>query len=88
MAAYTCSFIGTGSMGGALARAVCRTLPPAEVLLSNRTPSCQMPSTALLLHALCQETSGLPGVPRPRGKGRLMVGGAAGQGAEGAWDKS
>ncbi len=39
MAAYTCSFIGTGSMGGALARAVCRTLPPAEVLLSNRTPA-------------------------------------------------
>lgn len=41
---------------------------------SEFLPSCQMPSTALLLHALCQETSGLPGVPRPRGKGRLMVG--------------
>ena len=53
MAAYTCSFIGTGSMGGALARAVCRTLPPAEVLLSNRTPAkaealaAELPGAAL-----------------------------------------
>lgn len=46
--------------------------PPAA--RSPRTPSCQMPSTALLLHALCQETSGLPGVPRPRGKGRPTTG--------------
>lgn len=37
MATYTCSFIGTGSMGGALARAVCRTLPPDQIFLSNRT---------------------------------------------------
>lgn len=56
--------------------------PPAA--RSPRTPSCQMPSTALLLHALCQETSGLPGVPRPRGKGRPTTGGAPGLGAEGA----
>ena len=35
----TFSFIGTGNMGGALARAAVRRLPPAEVLLSNRTPS-------------------------------------------------
>lgn len=33
------SFIGTGSMGSALARAVVRTVPPEEVLLSNRTPA-------------------------------------------------
>ena len=31
------SFIGTGNMGGALARAAVRRLPPDEVLLSNRT---------------------------------------------------
>ena len=31
------SFIGTGNMGGALARAVVRRLPPEEILLSNRT---------------------------------------------------
>ena len=31
------SFIGTGNMGGALARAAIRQLPPAEVFLSNRT---------------------------------------------------
>ena len=31
------SFIGTGSMGGALARAAVRRLPPEEILLSNRT---------------------------------------------------
>lgn len=30
-------FIGTGSMGGALAQAVCRVIPPEEVLLCNRT---------------------------------------------------
>ncbi len=35
----TFSFIGTGNMGGALARAAVRRLPPAEVLLSNRTQS-------------------------------------------------
>lgn len=30
-------FIGTGNMGGALARAVCRRVPGERVLLSNRT---------------------------------------------------
>lgn len=30
-------FIGTGNMGGALAQAVCRAVPPEEVLLCNRT---------------------------------------------------
>ena len=35
--AYTFSFIGTGNMGGALARAAVRSLPPRQVLLSNRT---------------------------------------------------
>ena len=33
----TFSFIGTGNMGGALARAASETLAPAEILLSNRT---------------------------------------------------
>ena len=31
-------FIGTGNMGGALARAACRSVPPRQVLLANRTP--------------------------------------------------
>ena len=31
-------FIGTGNMGGALARAACKSLPGSQVLLSNRTP--------------------------------------------------
>ncbi len=35
--AYTVSFIGTGSMGGALAQAACQRLSPGEILLSNRT---------------------------------------------------
>ena len=35
---YTFSFIGTGNMGGALARAAVRKLPPETVFLSNRTP--------------------------------------------------
>ena len=33
----TFGFIGTGNMGGALARAACKTLAPQEVLLSNRS---------------------------------------------------
>ena len=37
MSTYTFSFIGTGNMGGALARAAVRTLPPETVFLSNRT---------------------------------------------------
>ncbi len=36
MATY--GFIGAGNMGGALARAVCRTAEPDEVFLANRTP--------------------------------------------------
>lgn len=39
MAKVQFSFIGTGSMGGALARAAVRRVPPEEVLLSNRTPA-------------------------------------------------
>jgi len=31
-------FLGTGNMGGALARAVCRSVSPVQVLLANRTP--------------------------------------------------
>lgn len=34
----TFGFIGIGNMGGALARAVCRTIPGEAVLLANRTP--------------------------------------------------
>lgn len=33
----TFGFIGTGNMGGALAKAVCATIPADEVFLSNRT---------------------------------------------------
>lgn len=32
-------FIGTGNMGGALARAACKTVEPARVMLANRTPA-------------------------------------------------
>ncbi|MBD5162692.1 MAG: pyrroline-5-carboxylate reductase [Oscillibacter sp.] len=39
MSTYTFSFIGTGNMGGALARAAVRKLPPETVFLSNRTPA-------------------------------------------------
>jgi len=39
MATYTFSFIGTGNMGSALARAASRSLPPEKILLSNRTPA-------------------------------------------------
>ena len=35
----TVGFIGTGNMGAALARAVCKTVPPQQVLLTNRTPA-------------------------------------------------
>lgn len=34
---YQFGFIGAGNMGGALARAACRTLDPARVIVSNRT---------------------------------------------------
>ena len=37
MSQYIFGFIGTGNMGGALARAACRRLAPDRVLLSNRT---------------------------------------------------
>ena len=33
----TIGFIGCGNMGGAIARAVCKTLAPEQVLLANRT---------------------------------------------------
>ena len=33
----TAAFIGTGNMGGALARAACRAIGPDEVVLTNRT---------------------------------------------------
>lgn len=36
-AEYKFGFIGTGNMGGALARAVCRRVPGEQVLLANRT---------------------------------------------------
>ena len=39
MAAYKFTFIGTGNMGGAQARAAAKSLPGAEILLSNRTPA-------------------------------------------------
>ena len=32
-------FIGCGNMGGAIARAVCTSVPPAQVTLANRTPA-------------------------------------------------
>ena len=35
----TYGFIGTGNMGGALARALVKSVPPAEVYLNNRTPA-------------------------------------------------
>ena len=38
MSTHTFSFIGTGNMGSALARAAAKTLPPEQLLLSNRTP--------------------------------------------------
>lgn len=34
---YLLGFIGTGNMGGALARAACVTTDPAKIILSNRT---------------------------------------------------
>lgn len=37
MANYVFSFIGTGNMGGALARAACKNVPPEKILLVNRT---------------------------------------------------
>ena len=39
MANYTFSFIGTGSMGSALAKAAAKALPAGKILLSNRTPA-------------------------------------------------
>lgn len=37
MSAYLFSFIGTGNMGAALAKAAAKKLPPEQILLSNRT---------------------------------------------------
>ena len=39
MANYTFSFIGTGNMGSALAKAAVKTLPPENIFLANRTPA-------------------------------------------------
>ena len=33
----TYGFIGTGNMGGALARALVKTVSPADIFLNNRT---------------------------------------------------
>ena len=33
------AFIGVGNMGGALARAACRSIGPEQVVLFNRTPA-------------------------------------------------
>ena len=38
MSIHTFSFIGTGNMRSALARAAAKALPPEQLLLSNRTP--------------------------------------------------
>ena len=35
---YTFGFIGTGNMGGAVAKAVCRSAGGEQILLCNRTP--------------------------------------------------
>ena len=37
MAKYIFGFIGTGNMGGALARAAAKRLPPEKIVLANRT---------------------------------------------------
>ena len=34
----TMAFIGTGNMGSAVIRAICRTTEPSEIVISNRTP--------------------------------------------------
>ena len=34
---YKFSFIGTGNMGGAIAKAVCKSVDSSEVVLSNKT---------------------------------------------------
>ena len=34
----TLGFIGCGNMGGALARAACKSIPSDQVFLANRTP--------------------------------------------------
>ncbi len=38
MSQYLLSFIGTGAMGSALAKAAVQNTPPEKILLSNRTP--------------------------------------------------
>ena len=43
----TVGFIGTGNMGAALARAVCKTVPPQQVLLANRTPAKAAPQVPM-----------------------------------------
>ena len=34
---YRFAFLGTGNMGGAIARAVCESVDPTEVILANKT---------------------------------------------------
>lgn len=50
----TFGFIGTGSMGGALARAAAKTMDPAAIFLSNRT---QAKAEALAQELGCQTAS-------------------------------
>ena len=38
----TMAFIGTGNMGSAILRAVCRTTQPSEIVIANRTPEKAM----------------------------------------------
>ncbi len=59
--AYLFGFIGTGNMGGALARAACRTVDPKEVLLSNRTAAR---AEALASELGCDAASGNAQVAR------------------------
>jgi len=49
----TLGFIGTGNMGGALARAACKSIPSDQIFLSNRTPEKAM---ALAQELDCQVT--------------------------------
>ena len=55
----TFGFVGTGNMGGALARAVCKTISADRVSLSNRTPAKaqilaeELGCTAADNHAVC-----------------------------------
>ena len=41
----TYGFIGTGNMGGALARALVKTVSPTDIFLNNRTMATITPDT-------------------------------------------